>query len=145
MTTEVFAFGAMPLAFSARCFTARHYGLNKDDCQFKCLDHPQGLRLSTREGEPFLNLNGIQTMSARTSSLLGHLDQLREMGVEAVRISPQPVHTAAIVDAFHTAIQGGQVSADSAWAPIGFADGYWRGLAGAVSPAPTCELEGAPA
>jgi collagenase-like PrtC family protease len=145
MTTEVFAFGEMPLAFSARCFTARHYGLNKDDCQFKCLDHPQGLRLSTREGEPFLNLNGIQTMSARTSSLLGHLDQLREMGVEAVRISPQPVHTAAIVDAFHTAIQGGQVSADSAWAPIGFADGYWRGLAGAVSPAPTCELEGAPA
>jgi hypothetical protein len=40
--TEVFAFGKLPLAFSARCFTARHYGLNKDDCQFKCLDHPEG-------------------------------------------------------------------------------------------------------
>ncbi|HMU99984.1 MAG TPA: U32 family peptidase, partial [Rhodocyclaceae bacterium] len=26
--TEVFAFGRLPLAFSARCFTARHYNLN---------------------------------------------------------------------------------------------------------------------
>jgi collagenase-like PrtC family protease len=40
--TEVFVFGKLPLAFSARCFTARHYDLNKDDCQFKCLDHPEG-------------------------------------------------------------------------------------------------------
>ena len=28
--TEVFAFGRLALAFSARCFTARHYNLNKD-------------------------------------------------------------------------------------------------------------------
>src|SRR3990172_2979004 len=32
--TEVFAYGRMPLAFSARCFTARHYNLPKDDCEF---------------------------------------------------------------------------------------------------------------
>ena len=42
VATEVFAFGKLPLAFSARCFTARHYNLNKDDCQFKCLDHAEG-------------------------------------------------------------------------------------------------------
>lgn len=64
--TEVFAFGKIPLAFSARCFTARHYGLNKDDCQFKCLDHAEGLTLKTREGQEFLCINGIQTMSAQT-------------------------------------------------------------------------------
>ena len=52
--TEVFVFGRIPLAFSARCFTARHYDLNKDDCQFKCLDHPEGMTLRTREGQPFL-------------------------------------------------------------------------------------------
>jgi collagenase-like PrtC family protease len=54
METEVFAFGKLPLAFSARCFTARHYGLNKDDCQFKCLDHPDGMLVNTREAQAFL-------------------------------------------------------------------------------------------
>jgi collagenase-like PrtC family protease len=34
MQTEVFVFGRMPLAFSARCFTARHHNLNKDSCEF---------------------------------------------------------------------------------------------------------------
>ncbi|MCX7193649.1 MAG: U32 family peptidase, partial [Proteobacteria bacterium] len=63
--TEVFVYGKLPLAFSARCFTARHYDLNKDDCQFKCIEHPDGLTLKTREGQPFLTINGIQTMSAQ--------------------------------------------------------------------------------
>jgi hypothetical protein len=61
----VFAYGRMPLAFSARCFTARHRNLPKDDCQFSCMDHPDGLMLKTRESEDFLVLNGIQTQSAR--------------------------------------------------------------------------------
>jgi collagenase-like PrtC family protease len=43
METELFGYGRLPLAFSARCFTARHYNLQKDDCQFRCLDHPDGL------------------------------------------------------------------------------------------------------
>jgi collagenase-like PrtC family protease len=37
---EMFAFGRLPLALSARCFTARHYGLNRDECAFRCLEHP---------------------------------------------------------------------------------------------------------
>jgi hypothetical protein len=44
--TEVFGFGRMPLAFSARCFTARHYRLKKDDCEFRCRDDADGLLLS---------------------------------------------------------------------------------------------------
>ena len=32
---EVFAWGRMPLAHSARCFTARHHGRGKDDCGFE--------------------------------------------------------------------------------------------------------------
>ena len=59
--TEVFVYGRLPLALSARCFTARRFNLQKDDCQFRCLDHPEGLPLRTREGQPFLVLNGIQT------------------------------------------------------------------------------------
>ena len=60
LQVEVFAHGRLPLAFSARCFTARHYNLPKDDCQFRCIEHADGLLLSTREGEGFLNINGIQ-------------------------------------------------------------------------------------
>jgi collagenase-like PrtC family protease len=77
LQTEVFAYGRMPLAFSARCFTARHYNLPKDDCQFRCIDHADGLQMRTREGEEFLVLNGIQTQSglqpaARTCRHAGH-------------------------------------------------------------------------
>ena len=61
--TELFGWGRMPLAYSLRCFTARHYNLNKDHCEFRCLDHEDGLVLKTREGKPFLTINGIQTMS----------------------------------------------------------------------------------
>jgi collagenase-like PrtC family protease len=128
--TEVFAFGQLALAFSARCFTARHYGLNKDDCQFKCLDHPQGMRLDTRDGQPFLSLNGIQTQSAQTYSLLEHVDELVAMGVEALRISPQPHHTLTVVDAFRAALDGQTTAQASAWAPDGYANGYWFGHAG---------------
>ena len=47
--TEVFAFGRLPLAYSARCYTARSHNLPKDDCQFKCIDYPDGRLLETQE------------------------------------------------------------------------------------------------
>ena len=130
--TEVFAWGKLPLAFSARCFTARHYNLSKDDCQFRCLDHPDGLTLTTREGQDFLTINGIQTMSAGCQSLLGHLAGMATAGVDAVRISPQTRHTAEVVQAFRAVIDG-QTSAQPA--PTGLAtgmlvDGYWLGQPG---------------
>jgi len=106
LQTEVFAFGRMPLAFSARCFTARHANLPKDDCQFKCLDYPDGLMMRTRESEEFLVLNGIQTQSARVYNLLPELMDMRDRGVAVVRISPQSRHTARIVELFQDVIQG---------------------------------------
>ena len=69
LETEVFAYGRLPLAFSARCFTARHRNLPKDDCRFSCIDHPDGLLMETREKQPFLVLNGIQTQSALVYNL----------------------------------------------------------------------------
>ncbi len=106
METEVFAYGRLPLAFSARCFTARHYNLPKDDCQFRCLDHPDGLLLSTREGEPFLTLNGIQTQSAGVYNLIGELPALRELGIASLRLSPQSRHMGRVVEAFRMALAG---------------------------------------
>jgi len=129
--TEVFAFGKIPLAFSARCFTARHYGLNKDDCQFKCLDHAEGLTLKTREGQEFLTINGIQTMSAQSYNLLHEIPDMLQMGIDIVRLSPQKAHFGEIIAAFDTARRGQPVQADTRnWSECGLVDGYWFGDAG---------------
>ena len=129
--TEVFAFGKIPLAFSARCFTARHYGLNKDDCQFKCMEHPEAMTLTTREGQPFLAINGIQTMSAQTYHLLSQVPAMRAMGIDAIRISPQPEKMDEIIAAFDAARRGEAIAPDTAgWSTSGLVDGYWFGDAG---------------
>lgn len=129
--TEVFVYGKIPLAFSARCFTARHYGLNKDDCQFKCLDFPEGMTLKTRDGQPFLAINGIQTMSAQTYNLLAEVPQMLEMGIDIVRVSPQPEHMPEIITAFDAARRGESVMPDmTGWASDGMVDGYWFGEPG---------------
>ena len=130
MQTELFAFGRMPLALSARCFTARHYGLKKDSCEYRCLDHPDGITLSTREGQEFLAINGIQTQSAQRYLLLDEMPAIAAAGLDAVRISPQSRHTPAIVAAFDAARRGETVAADPAWSPEGFCNGYWHGRAG---------------
>ncbi|MFP5404666.1 MAG: U32 family peptidase, partial [Gammaproteobacteria bacterium] len=132
METEVFAYGKLPLAYSARCFTARHYNLPKDDCRFRCLDHPDGLPLSTREGEPFLTLNGIQTQSAGVYNLIGELPALRKLGVVCLRLSPQSRHMGRVVDAFQAALAGDAHAADTLThiMPGPPVDGYWHGRAG---------------
>jgi collagenase-like PrtC family protease len=88
LVTEVFGFGRMPLAFSARCFTARHHRLSKDACEFRCRDDADGLLLRTEDHQPFLVLNGIQTQSAALHCLLDQADALRAAGVASVRLSP---------------------------------------------------------
>jgi len=129
--TEVFVFGKLPLAFSARCFTARHYGLNKDDCQFKCIDHPAGMTLNTREGQPFLAINGIQTLSAQHYNLLREVPDMRKIGIDIIRISPQGQQMAQIIRAFDAARHGESVETDSrGWSDEGMVDGYWFGDAG---------------
>jgi collagenase-like PrtC family protease len=129
--TEVFVHGKLALAFSARCFTARHYDLNKDDCQFKCMEHPEGITLKTREGQPFLTINGIQTMSAQAYDLLGEVPDMLKMGIDIIRLSPQPQHMHEIIAAFDAARKGGTPHADThAWCADGLVDGYWFGDAG---------------
>lgn len=129
--TEVFVFGKLPLAFSARCFTARHYNLNKDDCQFKCLDHAEGLTLKTREGQDFLCINGIQTMSAQTYNLLHEIPAMQALGIDIVRISPQATHLHEIIASFDAARRGADLEAPkNDWSESGLVDGYWFGDAG---------------
>ena len=129
--TEVFVFGKLPLAFSARCFTARRYGLNKDDCQLKCMEYPEAMTLKTREGQPFLAINGIQTMSAQTYNLLAEVPEMRQMGIDILRLSPQAHYMDEIIAAFDAARRGDKpLPVRREWASEGFVDGYWFGKPG---------------
>jgi collagenase-like PrtC family protease len=132
LETEVFAYGRMPLAFSARCFTARNRNLPKDDCGFSCIEHPDGLLLSSREGEPFLVLNGTQTQSAAVHSLVGEMDEMRELGVDVLRISPQAGGTGDVIRIFDQArrgLLGGEAARErlEPLMPGRPCNGYWYG------------------
>ncbi len=133
--TEVFAYGRMPLAFSARCFTARHYDRPKDDCGFVCANHPEGLPVTTRAGEPFLTINGIQTQSWGCANLLPAVPQMQSMGVDAVRLSPRPGAMSEVIDAFRRGIAGERISLCEPDAEQQ-CDGYWWGDAGHSQRAP---------
>jgi len=133
--TEVFAYGRLPLAYSARCFTARARNLPKDDCQYCCIDYPDGLEVATQENQRFLALNGIQTQSARSVNLLPYLARLSELRVDILRISPQAEHTQTIVALFRQALDGTLDPLEASariepLTPAGSCDGYWRGAAG---------------
>lgn len=139
--TEVFAHGRLPLAWSARCFTARRFNLQKDTCEFKCIDFPDGLKLRTREHEDFLILNGIQTMSAKTYNLLLELPEMAAADVGVVRVSPQAQGTAEVVRLFRQAVDGG-LAPRAAWEaaqaqmPDGACNGFWHGKPGLEMIAP---------
>ena len=135
METEVFAYGRLPLAFSSRCFTARHYNLQKDSCQFRCIDHPEGLLMNTREGEGFLTINGTQTQSGKVHSLAQHLGELAGTSVTGLRLSPQSQHMAEVVATFREVLDGVLPAAQVAarlqpFLPAPACDGYWLGKAG---------------
>jgi len=88
VSIEVQVFGRLPLALSARCYHARAHGRSKDSCQFVCNEDPDGMPLRTLEGQPFLTVNGIQTMSHDYLNLAGELNELQDMGVGRFRLSP---------------------------------------------------------
>ena len=122
---EVIAWGRLPLSFSARCFTARALDLPKDQCGFRCIDYPDGLPLATREGRPFLRINGIQVQGEETTDLGPELPALHELGVDILRLYPQVEGMEAIVRHFDTARASSQ-----ALPRIGECNGYWHGEPG---------------
>ncbi|WP_103309906.1 MULTISPECIES: U32 family peptidase [unclassified Pseudomonas] len=122
---EIFSYGHLPLAYSARCFTARAENRPKDDCQFCCINYPDGLALSSQEGQQLFTLNGIQTMSGEVTNLLADYHALLACGADLLRLSPRAQGMAEVVTAFDKVRQGE--------APPLFVDGcngYWHGHAG---------------
>ena len=135
MQVEIFAHGRLPLAFSARCFTARHFNLQKDTCEFRCLEFADGIPLKTREGEPFLTLNGIQTQSAHVHTLLGELPAVTADGIHILRISPQGENTGDIIRLFRHTLDGITPPAEALTAAIPLlpeapCNGFWHGRPG---------------
>ena len=115
ITVEVFAFGRVPLALSARCYHARAHGRTKDSCQFVCEDDADGFALNTLEGQPFLAVNGIQTLSYEYLSLAAEVADLRAMGVSRFRLSPHSCDMVAVASIFRRladgALSGGEATA----------------------------------
>ena len=135
--TEVMAFGRMPLAVSARCYHARVHNLSKDGCQFVCDKDANGMDLKTLDDEPFLTVNGIQTMSHACLNLAGEARALAEMGVAALRLSPQDCDMVKVAGIFR-ALADGETEPEAAGRalddlalPFPFANGYFHGKPGA--------------
>ena len=132
IATEAWVFGRLPLAFSARCFTARHHRVAKDDCGFRCIADPDGLLLSSSEGQPFLVLNGTQTQSATVQNLLGDGAALRAAGVSRLRLSPCAQGFGQVLADFDAVMNDGAAPGEraAAWAGLGvpgpFSNGYAR-------------------
>ncbi|CAB3828441.1 hypothetical protein LMG26788_00641 [Achromobacter pulmonis] len=130
LQAEVMVWGRMALAFSARCFTARHFRLKKDDCGFRCIEHPDGLDMRTRESREFLAINGIQVQSAACLDLLDQAARLADMGAEVLRVSPQSSGTLAAIGALDAARGGRAQGTVSPPAGIGRCNGYFHGQSG---------------
>ncbi|REF72165.1 MULTISPECIES: ubiquinone anaerobic biosynthesis protein UbiV [Paracoccus] len=107
VAVEVWGHGRAPLAISGRCYHARLHDRAKDSCQFVCAEDPDGRTVETLEGQPFLTVNGVQTLSYTHMSVAGQADALRDAGVAALRLSPQPGDFAAVARLYAQLLESG--------------------------------------
>ncbi|TPH14035.1 U32 family peptidase [Litorilituus lipolyticus] len=124
---EVFSWGYLPLAYSARCFTARSEDRAKDDCQYCCINYPEGRRMNSREGEKVFVLNGIQTMSGYQYNLINEVSALKELGVDIARISADNEQAFIQLDKFKQQLtQPEHYPLDG----VNECNGFWHKIAG---------------
>lgn len=126
--TEVHSYGRLPLAHSARCYTARFENLPKDQCEFRCADYPEGLALKSQEGQGLFQINGIQTQSFARCNLIPHWQQLARQGVDIMRISVATPECLQQVQVLHDLVNG--TSQRIPHASADDCNGYWFGMAG---------------
>lgn len=128
--TEIFSYGRLPLAYSARCFTARFMGQPKDNCQLKCIDYPDGIPLRTQEEQSLFTMNGIQTQSGKIYNLMHEYAHMADIGVNIMRISPTGEDTFSVLQDFSRTVRGEAVPCNliaSVGGESEFCNGYWRG------------------
>jgi len=138
LEVELFAFGRLPLALSGRCYHARAHGLHRDNCRFVCDRDPDGMAVRTLEGQDFLAVNGVQTLSHGCQVAHASPGELRRAGVGALRLSPHTADMVAVAGAFRafaderTDRSELMASLGRAGVPGPFVSGYLRGVAGAA-------------
>ncbi len=123
---EVFAHGYLPLAYSARCFTARAENRAKDDCQLACLADECGRVAESQEGQPVFVLNGIQTQSGYCYNLLHDLPGMQGL-VDVVRLSPLGDSSLNELSRFRAVLEGQPIATAPADRQC---NGYWHRVAG---------------
>ncbi len=135
---EVQVFGRWPLAISARCYHARAYGRTKATCQYACAEDPDGLPVDTLDDEPFLAVNGVQTLSRAYACLAAEIGELYAAGVPAFRLSPQNLDMVAVARIFRELLDGRR-EADSALdaledvcGEVPLANGYYHDAPGSA-------------
>ncbi|TWA70098.1 collagenase-like PrtC family protease [Azospirillum brasilense] len=137
LSMEVQVFGRAPLAISARCYHARAHALHKDGCQFVCANDPDGMPVSTVDGQPFLSVNGTQTLSHGYLSLAAEIDRLRAMGIGRFRLSPQDLDMVAVATAFRSVLDGERSGQDvmaelRGMTAVPLENGFFHNMAGAA-------------
>ncbi|KPU82717.1 protease [Psychromonas sp. PRT-SC03] len=123
---EVFAHGFMPLAYSARCFTARSENKGKDDCELCCIKYPQGRVTTTQENQQVFILNGIQTQSGYCYNLINDIDSMQGL-VDILRISPSSIQAFDILKQFRENINGAHLQQKLTAHEC---NGFWHKIAG---------------
>ncbi|WP_264289799.1 U32 family peptidase [Duffyella gerundensis] len=123
---ELLAYGHLPLALSARCFTARSENRAKDACETCCINYPTGRPVKSQEGQQLFVLNGIQTLSGYCYNLGNDLLSMQNL-IDIVRLSPQDATTLQMIDRFRANEQG---QAPLMVAQGNDCNGYWRKVAG---------------
>ena len=135
---EVWGHGRLPLAISGRCYHARLHDRMKDSCQFVCGEDPDGRDVETLDGQPFLAVNGVQTLSQSTASMAHQVEALREAGLASLRLSPQSRDFPAVCAAWDGRLSGGVTARElearlRPTVPGGrLSDGFPNGPAGAA-------------
>ncbi|WP_417598919.1 ubiquinone anaerobic biosynthesis protein UbiV [Pararhodobacter oceanensis] len=133
---EVWGHGRLPLAISGRCYHARLHNRTKDNCQFACEDDPDGLEVRTINGQPFMAMNGVQTLSDSYACTDHQIELLAEAGVSALRLSPQSEGFFTICQAYRDRLdgrlpEGGIAAAARALDPeVRLSDGFLTGASG---------------
>lgn len=123
---EVFAYGNLPLAYSARCFTARAENRAKDQCELACINYPAGRVAQSQEGQPVFVLNGIQTQSGYCYNLLNDISGMQGL-VDILRISPQGDDITSWINQFNKARNGETITFKPSHRDC---NGYWHSIAG---------------
>ncbi len=102
---EYFAFGYLPLAISARCYSARQEGLDKENCKNICSKTPYGYCVDTTDDKDFLRINGTQTMSAAIHNALNGWKAAEAAGINSLRISPANADMKSVIEQTHAMLE----------------------------------------